>query len=134
MSGDADPISEREAALKVMLAGQWEGVRADDAQRGVSLADENRKGGFGGRTLGFGVISAQGRGDGVEYLVAVTDGERQAAIRARLSGTRLAILGGAGEDPATHVVGRLQDATGSLPNDGNRYKNMLLQEQPITFG
>jgi hypothetical protein len=133
MDLDADPIADREGALEAMLAGGWGGIDGAAARAGIEAADENRTGGFGGRSLGFGVIASRDQGDGTNFVVAVTDGDRRGAITARLSGTLMAKLRHEGVDPAEHVVERLQSATGSLPNDGNRYLNIILQDQPIPF-
>jgi hypothetical protein len=133
MDAIPDLIREREDALAAMLTGQWEGVSADAAAAGVEAANEERTGGYAGRAVGFGVIAEKGAGDGIEFLVAITDGTRQGAIRARLTGTRAAVLRNTGVDAREHIVERLRNAALSLPNDGNRYLNMILQEQPITF-
>ena len=123
------PIEERTAVLHAMLAGRVDGVGPDEARRGLEAARANREQGYGGRTLGFGVIQARPLyegGDWQQFLVAVTDGERQAAITVSFSGSQIAALNARGEDVTAHLLDRLQGATGSLPNDGHRYENIIL--------
>jgi hypothetical protein len=64
--------------------------------------------------------------------VAVTDGERQAAVVARMSRSHLASLEAHGEDHISHLIGRLNGIAGNFPNDGNRYENVLLHD-PIVL-
>jgi hypothetical protein len=133
MDFDVDPIRARQGDLERMLAGVWKGVSPEAAQRALIDAEANRTEGHFRRTLGFGVIAAEPRGDAVDYLVAVSDGDRRAAIKARLSRTRLATLD-AGTSPRSYVVQRLQELTGTLQNFGLWFENVVLQEQPILLG
>ena len=69
----------------------------------------------------------------MNYRVLATDGELQGVIIVRLSRTLLAVLSARGDDPEEHLVERLQNAAASLPNDGNRWLNIVLQDEPLSF-
>ena len=99
----------------------------------MRAARANMNGPVGSRSLGFAVIDSIQKGDGRNYRVAVTDGNQDGVIIARLSGSLLA-SSRSGDDPETHLVERLQGPVGSLPNDGNRWLNIVLQEEPLSFG
>ena len=70
------------------------------------------------------------KGDGCNFRVVITDGEQDGMVVARLSGSRLATSEVQGREHE-HLVERLHQASGSLPNDGNRWLNMVLQPQPL---
>jgi hypothetical protein len=133
-------IAEREEALRLMLEGQSDAAAAEEARAGVEAARADREredaaGILGPRELGFGLIRAgqlYDGGDWQELLFAVTDGEREAAIVARLSGSLVASLTARGEDVVGHAFERLRGAAGSLPDDGRRYENVLLHH-PFTL-
>jgi hypothetical protein len=85
-----DPLAEAEARLQAMIAGDVDGISPAQAQTAVEAVTRDRKGGLGGRSLGFAVIQARPLyegGDWQEFVVAVSDGGRNAAILARLSGS-----------------------------------------------
>lgn len=128
MSQVPNLAEERETVLRAMLAGRVNGIASEEASRAVSEALGSRTE-HGGRSVGFGVIQARPLyegGDRQEFLVVVTDGKRQAAITVSLSGTQIAILQARGEPVLAHLLDRLQGAAGSLPNDGRRYDNLVL--------
>jgi hypothetical protein len=129
-----DPIQRSKDRLTALLDGSDEFAQPAQAEAARARALQNKEGGFGGRSLGFAVIDSQPRGDGTNYRVLVTDGEQEGVIVVRLSGTLLAVLPARGADAEEHLVERLQNAAGSLPNDGNRWLNMVLQDEPIEFG
>ncbi len=128
-----DPIQRAKDRLADILGGSDELAQPVQAEAALERALQNKEGGFGGRSLGFAVIDSQGRGDGTNYRVVVTDGEQQGVIVARLSGTLLSMLAARGEAPDEHLVERLQNAAGSLPNDVNRWLNIVLQDEPLSF-
>jgi hypothetical protein len=116
------------------LAGVVPAVSAADARAAVERARADKEGGLGGRSLGFAIIHARNLYDGgdfQEFLVAVTDGTRDAAIIARLSGSAVAGLKARGEDVVAHLLERMQNAVGTLPNDGRRYENVILNHPAI---
>jgi hypothetical protein len=133
---DIPEIQAREDALQAMRDGAWEGVEAAQVQAALEAAEADRTGGYGGRVLGFGMILARPvheGGDWQEFVVAVTDGERQAQMVVRLSGSALPRIDNTDEARWEHVRERLQNAAGSLPNDGRRYENVLLHH-PLHLG
>ncbi|HWB21503.1 MAG TPA: hypothetical protein VG652_01295 [Gaiellaceae bacterium] len=128
MDVDADPIFESEQELARLL----EGPSAEAAKRGLDDAYVNREEGpLGPRSLGFGHIIEEPGDDSVVHVLAITDGERQGIIRAWLSNSSLAGVEAVGESGGAHAVARLQQSSGTLPNDGKRYENMILQPSPI---
>jgi hypothetical protein len=132
---DIDPIAESEQRLARVLAGAELDVPREAAVAAVDAAREDMEhGGLGGRSLGFAIIRAgdlYAGGDWQEFLVVVSDGEREAAIVARLSGTAVAVLAARGEDPGEHLLERMRNAVGTLPNDGRRYENVILNHPAI---
>jgi len=126
-----DPIQRAKNRLDAMLTGADELVEPRQAEAALERALQDKAGGYAGRSLGFAVIDYLLKGDGTNYRVLVTDGELQGVIVARLSGTLMSMLAARGEDPKQHLVERLQNAAGSLPNDGNRWLNIVLQDEPL---
>jgi hypothetical protein len=131
-----DPIQRAKDRYADMAAGAEASVAPAQVTGALEQALQNKEGGLGGlggRSLGFAVIDSQQKGDGANYRVLVTDGEQHGVIVARLSGTLLSMLAARGTDENDHLVERLQNATGSLPNDGNRWLNIVLQDEPLSF-
>jgi hypothetical protein len=128
-------IKEREDALAHLREHGGDGITPAQVEAAIAAAEDDRTGGYSGRTLGFGVILARPLyegGDWQEFVVAVTDGTRHAQMVVRLSRTAAAQF----DDVAArweHVRERLQGATASLRNDGRRYENVLLYH-PLGFG
>ena len=128
-------IQEREDALAQLRQHGGGGVTPEQVESAIAAAENDRAGGYRGRTLGFGLILARplyDGGDWQEFVVVVTDGTRHAQIVARLTGT----AAGRFDDVAArweHVHERLQGAVGSLKNDGLRYENVVLNH-PLGFG
>src|SRR5262249_28734798 len=79
----------------------------------------------GPRTLGFGLIKAEEPFDGQRFLVAVTDGERDAAITVTLTGTLVAVLDARKEDAAAHALDRVARASGGIKGE-HGYVEVLL--------
>ena len=77
--GIPDPIGDAIAKLAVMSAGEWDGVTADEAERGVAVARENLTSGFGGRRLGYGLIKAAPLYEGGDWQ---QHGSRSATVSA----------------------------------------------------
>jgi hypothetical protein len=122
-----DPVAAAEQRLARMLAGHAADASAAEAALAVARADQ--AGEYAARSVGFGVIRAgelYDDGDWQEFVIAITDGTRHAAIVARLSGSAVAGLLARGEDPAEHLLERMRSAVGTLPNDGRRYENVIL--------
>jgi hypothetical protein len=128
-----DPIQRAKDRYADMAAGADASVAPAQVAGATEQALQNKEGGLGGRSLGFAVIDSQQKGDGANYRVLVTDGEQHGVIVARLSGTLRSMLAVRGTDENDHLVERLQNATGSLPNDGNRWLNIVLQDEPLSF-
>jgi hypothetical protein len=128
-----DPIQRAEDRYVDIVAGTDGFATPAQAEAALARALNNKEGGLSGRSLGFAIIDSQSKGDGANYRVLVTDGERHGVIVARLSRTLLSMLAAQGTDDRDHLVERLQKATGSLPNDGNRWLNIVLQPEPISF-
>jgi hypothetical protein len=128
-----NPIQRAKDRYADMAAGAEASVAPAQVAGALEQALQNKEGGLGGRSLGFAVIDSQQKGDGVNYRVLVTDGEQHGVIVARLSGTLRSILAARATDENDHLVERLQNATGSLPNDGNRWLNIVLQDEPLSF-
>jgi hypothetical protein len=114
---------EREDAFARMLRGDDPTVSAEQARTALDEANADRTGGWRGRDLGFAILRAHDASDGQDFDVLVTDGTRVAAMLAHLSGTQVAVHA---EAVVEQVLDRLRGAAGSLPNDGNRYENILL--------
>jgi hypothetical protein len=129
-----DPIGERERALADMLDGRSREAAAEEARAGLEAARKRRVEDVisAPPTLGFGVIRAEAPFDGQRFLVAVTDGERDAAITITLTDTLIVELGIAGEHTSTYVIERIsRAASGSFKAD-RRYEEVVLAH-PYTF-
>ena len=83
-------------------------------------------------TLGFGVIRAGEPINGQRFLVAVTDGERDAAIAVTLTNTLILELGVKGEHTSTYVIERISSAASGSFEADDRYEEVLLAH-PYTF-
>lgn len=124
-----DPVAAAEQRLAQMLARRAPDASAGEAEAALAAARADQAGEYAARSVGFGVIRAgelYDGGDLQEFVIAITDGTRQAAIVARLSGSAVARLRARGEDPAEHLLERMRSAVGTLPNDGRRYENVIL--------
>jgi hypothetical protein len=86
---------------------------ADAAARGVGMAIAD-------------VGALYDGGDFQRFLIVISDGDRAALIEARLSGSAMAGLEARGEDVEAYLVERMRSAVGTLPNDGHRYENVIL--------
>jgi hypothetical protein len=74
------------------------GVSAEEAQAGLDAARDFMQGGYAGRSPGVGVIHEwPDRNDEYEFLVAVTDGTRNAAVIAKLGGSQRAVVEARGD-------------------------------------
>ena len=133
MSEVPDPVGERERALAEMLDGRSRDATADEARAGLEAARKARgEDVVSPSTLGFGVIRAGEPINGQRFLVAVTDGERDAAIAVTLTNTLILELGVKGEHTSTYVIERIsRAASGSFEAD-DRYEEVLLAH-PYTF-
>ena len=132
MSEVPDPVGERERALAEMLDGRSRDATADEARAGSRAPACARR----GRDLPPlpSVRGDRGRGpiNGQRFLVAVTDGERDAAITVTLTNTLILELGIKGEHTSTYVIERIsRAASGSFEAD-DRYEEVLLAH-PYTF-
>lgn len=111
-----DPIADAEARLAARLAELKAAVT-------VAVADAAT------RSVGF-AIGQVGHlydgGDFQRFLIVISDGKRAALIEARLSGSAVAGLEARGEDVEAHLLERMRSAVGTLPNDGRRYENVIL--------
>lgn len=117
-----DPINDAEARLRARLP---EAKPALDA----AIADAS------GRSVGMAIAEVGALYDGGDFQrfrVVVSNGGRAALIEARLSGSAVAGLEARGEDVAAHLLERMRSAVGSLPNDGHRYENVILNH-PLGF-
>lgn len=123
---EAPEIREAEEALKRMLAGDNAHVSADLARAGVASAQAERKGGFGVRDIGVGVIRLQDEADGVNASLVVTDGRREAAIRVELSGTLVATVKAQKEDIAEYVVENVRERVTALPRTVDHFREAVL--------
>jgi hypothetical protein len=128
-----DPVERARDRLAAILDGQDDRLPSADGLTAIDWAREDMASGYGGRSLGFAVLDSLGRGDGVDFRVVVTDGNESGVIVARLSRTLIATLDARGEKAESHLLERLHGAVGSLPNDGNRWLNVVLQPEPISF-
>ena len=134
MSEVPDPVGERERALAEMLDGRSRDATADEARAALEAARKARgEDVVSPSTLGFGVIRAGEPINGQRFLVAVTDGERDAAaIAVTLTNTLILELGVKGEHTSTYVIERIsRAASGSFEAD-DRYEEVLLAH-PYTF-
>lgn len=112
-----------------MATGAEDDISPDDAARALDEARADQVGTYPARSVGFGMIHTSelyDGGDHQQFVVALTDGSREAAIVARLSGTAVAVITAQGEDPGEHLLERMRRAVGTLPNDGHRYENVIL--------
>ena len=134
MSEIPDPVAEREGALAEMLAGRSREATAEEARAGLDAARQARLEDVisAPRTLGFGVIRAEDPFDGQRFLVAVTDGERDAAITITLTSTLIVELGIKGEHTSTYVIERISRAASGTFKADRRYEEVLLAH-PYTF-
>jgi hypothetical protein len=128
------PVAEREAALADMLAGRSPEATAEEAQVGLEAARRARAEDAvsAPRILGFGVIKAHTPFDGQRFLVAVTNGERAAAITITLTNTLVAELGITGEHTSSYVIERIGTAAECSFKADDRYEEVLLAH-PYTF-
>jgi hypothetical protein len=67
-------IAEREHAFARMLKGDDPNVTAAQARTALDEANEDRRGGWRGRELGFAILRAQAPNNGQGFDVLVTDG------------------------------------------------------------
>ena len=134
MSEVPDPVGERERALAEMLDGRSRDATADEARAGLESARKTRGEDVisAPRTLGFGVIRAEDPINGQRFLVAVTDGERDAAITVTLTNTLILELGIKGEHTSTYVIERISSAASGSFEADDRYEEVLLAH-PYTF-
>lgn len=85
--------------------------------------------------MGFGLIQSRplyGGGDWQDFLFAMTDGQRNAPLATRVSGTQIAVLNANNQDVADHLVERLHGRAEMIPNERDRFAEMLLG-QPYNF-
>jgi hypothetical protein len=54
--------------------------------------------------------------------------ERAALVEVRLSGSAVTVVGARGQDVSAHLLERMRLAVGTLPNDGKRYDNVILNQ------
>jgi hypothetical protein len=129
-----DPLGERERALAEMLAGRSREATEDQAREGLQAARRQRVENVIGepRTVGFGIIKAEEPLNGQRFLVAVTDGSRDAAISVELTNTLILELGIKGEHTSTYVIERINSAASDSFKDEHRYEEVLLAH-PYTF-
>ena len=128
-----NPLAERESALAEMLAGHSGEATAEEARAALEAARQQRHENVIGepRTLGFGVIKAGEPINGQRFHVAVTDGERNAAITITLTNTLILELGIKGEHTPTYVIERIDKFAAGIKPD-NRYEDVLAAH-PYTF-
>lgn len=118
-----DPIADAESRLAGRLLEVQPAVDeavADAATRSVGMAIAE-------------VGALYDGGDFQRFLIVVSDGRRAALIEARLSGSAVAGLEARGEDVDAHLLERMRSAVGTLPNDGHRYENVILNH-PRDYG
>jgi len=134
MSEIPDPVGERERALAEMLAGRSREATEDEAREGLEAARRQRVENAisAPREVGFGIIKAKEPLDGQRFLVAVTDGERNAAITVTLTHTLILELGIEGEHTSTYVIERISSAASGSFKAEHRYEEVLLAH-PYTF-
>jgi hypothetical protein len=131
---DPDPIGDRERALAEMLAGRSREATADEARAGLEAAWRTRTedAAAAPRALGFGVIKAGEPLANQRFLVAVTDGERDAAITIVLTNTLILELGIKGEHTSAYVIQRIGRVASDSFKADDRYEEVLLAH-PFTF-
>ena len=134
MSDIPDPIGERERALADMLDGRSREATAEEARAGLEAARKRQVEDVisAPPTLGFGVIRAEDPLHGQRFHVAVTDGERDAAITITLTDTLIVELGITGEHTSTYVIERINRAASDSFKADRRYEEVLLAH-PYTF-
>jgi len=134
MSEIPDPIGEREGALAAMLAGRSHEATEEEAREGLEAARRQRAENVisAPREVGFGIIKAEGPLLGQRFLVAVTDGEREAAITITLTEMLILELGMKGERSSTYVIERISSAASGSFKAEHRYEEVLLAH-PYTF-
>jgi hypothetical protein len=134
MSEIPDPVGERERALAEMLAGRSREATEDEAREGLEAARRQRVENVisAPREVGFGIIKAKEPLDGQRFLVAVTDGERNAAITVTLTNALILELGIKGEHTSTYVIERISSAASGSFEAEHRYEEVLLAH-PYTF-
>jgi hypothetical protein len=111
-----DPINDAESLLV---------ARLPEAQQALDEAIADAA----GRSVGMAIAEVGALYDGGDYqrfLVVISDGDRAALIEARLSGSAVAGLEARGEDVESHLLERMRSSVGTLPNDGHRYENVIL--------
>lgn len=134
MSEIPDPVAERERALAEMLAGRSREATEDEARAGLEAARRQRAENVVGtpQGLGFGIIKAGVPFDDQRFLLAVTDGERGAAITVTLTDALILELGIEGEHTSTYVIERISSAASGSFKAEHRYVEVLLAH-PYTF-
>jgi hypothetical protein len=134
MSEIPDPVGERERALAEMLAGRSREATEDEARAGLEAARRQRVENVisAPREVGFGIIKAEEPFDDQRFLLAVTDGERDAAITVTLTDTLILELGIKGEHTSTYVIERINSAASDSFKAKHRYVEVLLAH-PYTF-
>jgi hypothetical protein len=78
------------------------------------------------------IIKAEEPFDGQRFLVAVTDGSRDAAVEVNLTGTLVATLSNRGEDAFAHAFERISRAAYGSVKVEHRYQEVLIVH-PYTF-
>lgn len=110
-----------------------DGITAEEAEAAVEAARMHLGVGFGGRRVGIALIKAlpvySAGGDSMPAWYAISDGERDGAINAELSGTQHAAVTNRGEDPVEELTDRLRRL--GMP-DGDHFDQLALA-QPIFF-
>jgi hypothetical protein len=130
-----NPIADRENYLAAMLRGDVPGISSAITRDAVEQARADMEGPIGPRSLGFSVAYARPLyegGDFQELLMVVTDGTRDAAFVARVSGTAIAMLEHRGTPVAEFALEELHRIEGGFRNDGMRCENVLLHH-PLTL-
>jgi hypothetical protein len=109
------------------------GVTDGDAEAAVEAARMDLGVGFGGRRIGIALIKAlplYAEGDSMPAWYAISDGERDGAIKAKLSGSQHAVVTNCGEDPVEELTDRLRHLL--IPDSGD-YFDQLALAHPIPF-
>ena len=116
-----------------MLGGEWDGVSAAQARIGLQQArDGLASGALGPRSVGFGRIASVGHGDGIDYLVAVTDGTREAAVIVHITDLRLGPLQARGEDEVEQLIDWLNGLAAGVRMDSDHYE-AIVRGDPLVF-
>jgi hypothetical protein len=126
MTDVPNPVEECEGRLRAILAGRSTLASQDEASR--ALDDARRNLDADGLDVGVALIKALGRGSGdwFEFVYAITDGEREAAVMVQLSGTQAGTVENKGvETVEEHVIGRLRGIIGQFPSSSDRYLNLI---------